>query len=132
MMKKTHMAIAIATAIPTINYLNIPFVSILGVIGAVAPDWDFLLGIKHRTISHSLLLLFTSTLLISFLNFNISLIWFICYLTHLLADSCTKMGVPFLYPFKKDKYGLKLIKTGGAEDMFICILAIFLISQEIQ
>ena len=131
MMKKTHTTIAIAAAIPTIAYLNIPPVSILGIIGAMAPDWDFLLGLKHRTVTHSLLLLFISSFLISIYDVNISLIWFISYFLHLVADSFTRMGVPFLYPFIKKNYGFKLIRTGGAEDMFIFILALFLISQEI-
>ena len=131
MMKKTHVTIAIAAAIPTITYFNIPPISIVGILGATVPDWDFILGLKHRTITHSLLLLFISSFLVSLFNVNISLIWFISYFLHLIADSFTKMGVPFLYPLIKDRYGLKLIKTGGAEDMFIFILALFLISQEI-
>ena len=128
MMKKTHTAIAIAAAIPVINYFNIPYISIIGVIVATAPDWDFALGLKHRTITHSVLLLFISSLLISIFSVNIGLIWFISYFLHLIADSFTKMGVPFLYPFLRKNYGFKLIRTGGAEDMFICIVAIFLIS----
>ena len=131
MMKKTHTAIAIAAAIPVIDYFNIPYISIVGIIGATAPDWDFLFGLKHRTITHSLLLLFVSSFLISIFNTNIALIWFISYFLHLIADSCTKMGVPFLYPFIKKRYGFKLIRTGGAEDMFVCLLAIFLIMKEI-
>ena len=57
--------------------------------------------------------------------------WFVSYFLHLIADSFTKMGVPFLYPFVKRNYGPKIIRTGGAEDMFVCILAIFIISLEI-
>ena len=131
MMKKTHVTIAIAAAIPTITYFNIPHISIVGILGATVPDWDFILGLKHRTITHSLLLLFISSFLVSLFNVNISIIWFISYFLHLIADSFTKMGVPFLYPFKKENFGFKLIRTGGAEDMFIFILALFLISQEI-
>ena len=128
MMKKTHTAIGIAAAIAIINKFSLPYISIIGVIGANAPDWDFKLGLKHRTITHSLFLLFISSFVISFLSKNIAVIWFVSYLLHLLADSFTKMGVPFLYPIVKQRYGLKLIKTGGVEDMFICLLAIFLIS----
>lgn len=131
MMKKTHVAIGIAAAIPIINYFHMPYVNILGVVGAIAPDWDFSLGIKHRTITHSILILFASSLLISIFNVNTGLIWFVSYFLHLLADSFTKMGVPFLYPFIKKKYGFRIIKSGGTEDMFICLLVIFLISQEI-
>lgn len=128
MMKKTHTAIGIAAAIVIINKFNLPYISIIGVIGANAPDWDFKLGLKHRTITHSLFLLFISSFALSILSKNIALIWFVSYLLHLLADSFTKMGVPFLYPFIKQRYGLKLIKTGGVEDMFICLVAVFLIS----
>lgn len=131
MMKKTHTAIAIAAAIPVINHFQLPFISILGIVGASAPDLDFLFGLKHRTITHSLILLITSSFLISIFNVDIGLVWFVSYFLHLLADSFTKMGVPFLYPFIKKRYGFKLIRTGGAEDMFICIVAIFLISQQL-
>lgn len=131
MMKKTHLAISIATVIPIINYLNIPTFSIIGVLGGIAPDWDlFIPGVRHRTITHSLLLLLASAILISRFNAGIGLVWFTSYSTHLLADSCTKMGVPFLYPLKKENFGLRIIKTGEAEDMFICLVAIFLISLE--
>lgn len=128
MMKKTHTAIGIAAAIVIINKFSLPYISIIGVIGANAPDWDFKLGLKHRTITHSLFLLFISSFALSILSKNIALIWFVSYLLHLLADSFTKMGVPFLYPFIKQRYGLKLIKTGGVEDMFICLVAVFIIS----
>ena len=74
MMKKTHTAIAIAAAIPIVNYFNLSYVSIVGIIGATAADWDFLFGLKHRTITHSLLLLFVSSFLISIFNTNIALI----------------------------------------------------------
>lgn len=127
MMKKTHTAIGIAAAIPIINKFSLPYISIIGVIGANAPDWDFKLGLKHRTITHSLFLLCLSSFAVSFLSKNIAVIWFVSYLLHLLADSCTKMGVPFLYPIAKQRYGLKLIKTGGVEDMFICLVAVFII-----
>ena len=102
MMKKTHVAIALAAAIPVVNYLSIPYISLLGVVGATAPDWDFRLGLKHRTITHSLLLLFLSSFLIAYFSINIAAVWFLSYLLHLIADSFTKMGVPFLYPLKKE------------------------------
>ena len=98
MMKKTHTAIGIAAAIAIINTFSLPYVSIIGVIGANAPDWDFKLGLKHRTITHSLLLLCLSSFAVSFFSKNIAVIWFVSYLLHLLADSFTKMGVPLMIP----------------------------------
>ncbi len=123
-MKRTHMAIGLAATIPII--LKEP-VSAIGVLGSVVPDWDFYLGLKHRTITHSILFLTISTAAISIFNSPVALVWFINYSLHLLADSFTKMGTPFLYPWDKRYYGLKKIKTRGGEDYFIQLMAIVFI-----
>lgn len=126
MTKKTHIAVAVAAILPIIiaNYSPITFI---GLLGATAPDWDMLFGIEHRTITHSFIALLTSSLIVYIFSYNAGLIWLIAYISHLILDSFTKMGVPLLYPFKKKYYGLKLIKTGSSEDLFICLLAIFFI-----
>lgn len=125
MTKKTHIAVGIMATLPLINIF--PAYAFLGIIGVTIADWDLLLGIKHRTITHSLLTLILITITTMFFNFSIGVIFGLNYLIHLLLDSCTKTGTPFLYPFNKRYYGPKLIKTGGTEDLFICLLAIFLI-----
>lgn len=122
MTKKTHIAVGVAATLPLISLLS-PLV-LLGIIGSFAPDWDILLRIKHRTITHSLLALSLSTLIISTFNYKIALVWGLNYLIHLILDSFTRTGVPWLYPFKKRYYGLKKVKTGESEDLFICLLAI--------
>jgi inner membrane protein len=122
---RTHEAVGIACTLPLIGIVN-P-IAFIGVIGNVIPDFDILIGIKHRGLTHSLLALFSTTILISIFNQQIAFVWFINYFSHLILDSCTKSGVPWLYPFKKKCYGLKLIKTGESEDLFICLVAIFII-----
>lgn len=121
MMKRTHVAIGLAASMPIIIHNPI---TLVGVIGSTFPDWDYLLGIPHRTITHSLLALFVSSGVICLFHTKVALVWFICYGLHLLGDSITKMGVPYLYPWNKKYYGYKLIKTRGAEDYFIQLLAI--------
>lgn len=128
MTKKTHIAVGIAAILPLFSIY--PKCAFIGIIGATLPDIDIRLGIEHRTITHSFIALFLSTMIVMLCNFNIGLVFGLSYLTHLLLDSFTKMGVPFLYPFNKEYYGLKLIKTGGSEDLFICLLAIFFICTE--
>ncbi len=123
-MKRTHVALGLAATIPII--LKDP-TSIVGVLGSVVPDWDFYFGLKHRTITHSILFLTISTATISIFNIPVALVWLINYGLHLLADSFTKMGTPFLYPFNKKYYGLKKIKTRGGEDYFIQLMAIVFI-----
>lgn len=125
MTKKTHISVGIVTSLRIINH--IPPYALFGVIGATLPDIDLILGIKHRTFTHSLLALFLSTMVVMVIDFNIGIVFSISYLSHLILDSFTKMGVPWFYPFSKKYYGLKIIKTGGAEDLLLCILAIYLI-----
>lgn len=130
---RTHMAIGVAVALPVIKYLDLPYVYMAGaIVGSVAPDWDLYLGIKHRTITHSLLFLLISSVLVGVFNIDMAILWFIAYALHLIADSFTKMGVPFFYPFIKERYGAKLIYASGAEDLFILLVAIYIISEMIK
>lgn len=124
MMKRTHVALGLAATLPMI--LSHP-IGVLGILGAAAPDLDYMFGIKHRTYTHSLMALITSTLLLILINRWICLVWGISYGLHLVADSFTVMGVPFLYPWDKKKYGAKKIKTRSAEDWFIQMLAMMFI-----
>ena len=129
MMGRTHIAIGVAVALPVIKYLDLSYISSMAgaIVGSVAPDWDLYLGIKHRTITHSLLFLLTISVLIGIFNIDMAILWFIVYALHLIADSFTKMGVPFFYPFIKERYGAKLMYASGAEDLFI--ITIYIISE---
>ncbi|NFV48380.1 metal-dependent hydrolase [Clostridium botulinum] len=127
MTKKTHLCVGIALTLPIIYTFFNP-ISLLGILGSIAPDWDLKLGIKHRTITHSLLALIISTSIIYIFSSSIAIVFALNYLLHLILDSLTKMGVPFLYPFKNRYYGLKLIRTGGTEDLCICAIAIAFIT----
>lgn len=129
MMRKTHISIGcLATSMLIIN-TSIQPLSIIGIVGATFPDIDLKLGIKHRTITHSILLLLLTSMMISFFRKDVALVWFVNYLLHLIADSFTKSGVPFLYPFSKRKYGARLIRTGGSIDYFVTIVCIYIISE---
>ena len=96
----------------------------------------------HRTITHSFITLLIITLLIAITEKQItdkntlSLIFFYAYLSHLLLDMVTLMGVPLLYPFSKNPFVLPgnpryRIRTGDtrAETIAFCtfiLLSIFL------
>ncbi|MEM8528790.1 MAG: metal-dependent hydrolase [Bacteroidota bacterium] len=62
----------------------------------------------HRTITHSLLALFTLTLLVALIQKGFTLpppypiIFFLAYFSHLLFDMMTVQGVPLFYPWKKN------------------------------
>ena len=77
------------------------------------PDLDLVLGIKHRTITHSLIFSLIPLILANFINnIYISLILKIigiAIFTHLIGDSFTTMGVMPFYPFSK--YKIRLSKS---------------------
>lgn len=56
---------------------------------------------------------------------DIASIWLLCYFSHLILDSITVSGVPFLYGYKKTRYGLKLFVTGGLFDKLLLCLGTF-------
>lgn len=67
------------------------------VLGSVAPDWDLLLGIRHRTITHGLM---WPLLIYLFsgghpLMLGLAIGW----LMHILADALTHDGIPPFWPF---------------------------------
>ena len=118
MLGKTHIAIGVLAALILLPFINVPsqiaFIVIV-VIGALLPDIDHEKStinkfcpvtrilpkfFKHRGFFHSI---FPVILLyIIFWAFNqqfVGLALIFGYLTHLAADSLTKMGVNYLHPF---------------------------------
>ena len=124
MTRKTHINIGIALAAPLVTSYsyNIGYLMVV-LIGAI----DIIFKIKHRTWTHSILVLSISTMILISIDETIALFWFIGYLAHLLADSCTKMGVPFLYPFIHKRYGIRICKTGGVLDTILGYIALGII-----
>lgn len=86
----------------------------------------------HRGATHSLLGLGIFAVL------TLPLVWFwpwgywaalvLCYTSHLVADACTKSGIPFLYPNRKKVHLLPRawrLTTGSlAEDALVPIIAL--------
>ncbi|MFC7442878.1 metal-dependent hydrolase [Laceyella putida] len=99
------------------------------------PAWVLWLGIyaagvayiPHRTATHSLL----ACAYVGWVTYTIApaYTWAVVlgYLSHLIADTMTSAGVPYLWPYKK-KFNLKgfgiKVKTGGAGDQLIGTVAI--------
>ena len=119
MTRKTHIFTSICVISILFRFCKLPLYSLLGLIGATTADIDSILLIKHRTITHSLLFFITSTELVMLLNFYVGIVYGISFAIHLWLDSMTKMGAPLFYPWSKRYYGMKVIKTRSAEDIFI-------------
>ena len=110
-------------------------------IGAILPDIDEpnsyigrklifiseplkMLGLKHRTITHSI---FFAIFFALFGYFNI-IFYFIAYgiFMHLIEDAITNTGIPFFYPLYKKRIGVRLFDTGTiSEYVFTFAILVF-------
>jgi len=126
MLNKTHLVITvffILLFLPLINY-KISFV-IIALIATLIPDFDtkfsstgknFLLRpfqffLKHRDILHSFTFAILLTLFFVLFFPILAFGFFVGYVSHLVADSFTILGIKPFYPFKKIINGK--IQTGG-------------------
>lgn len=129
----THIAIAalfiklveISLLIDLSSYHLWPII----VLYAVMPDFDTLLGLKHRTYTHTLYAPFIAALPLLF--FQAAFIAALtAYLSHIFADMLTPAGLPLLYP-KPTVYHLLpaawRIKTGSGGEL-ILLSAVLLLS----
>jgi len=82
---------------------------LLVVIGAVIPDLDYIIGIPHRGITHSLIFVILPVLaMLKLKGKRAALALFLGISSHLILDSVNPMGVPLLYPFE-EYYSFNLI-----------------------
>ena len=118
----------IVTSFSDINILSDPLMLGVTAFAAILPDIDHphsLLGkaVKpvsnylnknygHRTITHSLTAVLAVYLFVGFIEvlFNLESSWStvitVAYFSHLFLDMMTLSGIPFLYPFKRNRFVL--------------------------
>lgn len=82
----------------------------------------------HRGFIHSpLFAMIICFLLYKYLNFYFFIGFTVGIASHIISDTMTKGGIPWLYPFKKKKYHLTNIESGrGFELPIVMFLAGFL------
>lgn len=127
MMKPTHILVGTLCSIPLIS--NLGFVGCIGLVGTTLPDIDIKLGIKHRTITHSLITCLVLGLPLYALNSAVGSVFIFNYILHLFLDTMTEMGVPWLYPICKRRFSFKLCKTGGTLDYCLMLLSLCAIGE---
>jgi inner membrane protein len=130
MTKNTHLLVGAAVTIPFISWGNALIIPV-ALIGSIAPDFDYKVGIKHRTITHSLMCLLLTSIAFLAIDFNLGILWLVNYSLHLFLDSLTVMGVPLFYPYKK-MYGFKICKTRGSLDYGLSLIALTFIMKYLK
>lgn len=156
MKRTTHILLGAAVAMPIAASLS-PAVAIgavwLGMVGGGYPDWidlrsDFKARLKHRGVSHSILLgvvLMAGVFLMLQITTSqfpaialaeseiraMTLTFALGFLSHLLADACTYAGVRPLLPFSNEQWWIlpKPLrgKSSGAIDTIGRFIALILL-----
>ncbi|WP_027633414.1 metal-dependent hydrolase [Clostridium hydrogeniformans] len=89
----------------------------------------FLIGIafsRHRSITHSILGILASMVLINFikLKYNLDLRdpFFVGYISHILLDMFNPQGVELLWPYRKRIKFPLTVETGGMGEKIVCYI----------
>ena len=95
---------------------------------AVLPDIDLIIGIKHRTWTHTIWFSLTA-LPLALIDWKLALAGWIALMSHLIGDMMTHSGVKLLYPYRETVFYMVpprwRIKTGSsAEFMILGVLII--------
>jgi inner membrane protein len=135
MLIKTHLVIGLFGILLFLPFVEGKIVFVLvTLIATLLPDVDSAystLGhkrffgflqffVKHRGILHSFTFLIFLTIIFLFFVPVLALGFFLGYSLHLFADSFTKEGIIFFFPFKAKSVGK--IKTGGRIETVIFVL----------
>jgi inner membrane protein len=128
MQKWTHLVFA-ALLFSVFNFvLHMPlYFSIFAFIGAVIPDLD--IGFMHRKLLHNLWAL--GIMLLAGLKFGlmdntVAIAFGLGFISHLVADSLTHMGVMPLWPITKPKIHGP-VKTGGMGEFIVLAALLFIL-----
>lgn len=85
----------------------------------------------HRTITHSVLWLIPMIIfLVKYIDTEFALLWagiITGFMSHIISDTFTKGGVPWLYPFKTKRYHLTNIHSGKMDFLFVILTDIIII-----
>ena len=129
----THIALAFFIVKVTeialmIDLLNSYWAYAVVFLFAVLPDFDFLLGIKHRGITHTIWFTLIALILLPF-GWKLALAGWIAVMSHLFGDMMTHSGVKLLFPFRETVFYLVpprwRFRTGSsAEFMILGVLLI--------
>ena len=91
-MLSTHVIIGLTIG----NLLMLPISWI--VLGALIPDIDYLIGVEHRTLTHSILFFASALIIYKLWGKHAGLAYSLGLFSHLTFDLITPMGVQLLYP----------------------------------
>lgn len=125
MMRRTHAAAGLAVGFALGAYHQTPLldtllIAVVSETASLLPDLDLRLKIKHRTLTHSLLMLSTLTLLVNYALPSLTVPFALGYASHLLLDMLTVHGIELCYPWHR-RIRLMSFRTGGTVDGLLAV-----------
>jgi inner membrane protein len=117
--------VLLGSILPDIDDGNSKIKKASGVLGSIV---SFMF--KHRGIFHSLVMVVVLFIVISFWNSYYAIGLTIGYLSHLISDALTPMGIKFLYPFSSFKLRGP-IKVGGIGEWVVLFGLVILVVKEL-
>jgi inner membrane protein len=98
------------------------------VLGALIPDIDYLIGLTHRTLTHSWLFMIPSCLLVwKIKHKRTALALLIGLSSHLILDAVTQKGIPLFYPHPT-YYSFNLTRSADVmANLFIILLSVIIL-----
>ena len=110
------------------NLLDSHLAFTVAILYAILPDLDFLVGLKHRTYTHTLYSALIASYPLIFVDLSLFSVGLISYLAHLLGDMMTHSGVRLLYPNETVYYLTPpswRLRTGSSAEFFLLGILIF-------
>ena len=124
MQKYTHLLFALLFFLLLNQYFHFPlYLAVFAFIGAAIPDLDLKIRKMHRKIFHNLwFLVIVIFVLLEAAVFDqkVAIVFSLGFISHLVADSLTHMGIMPLWPIKIPKFNGPF-RTGGLGEFGILI-----------
>jgi inner membrane protein len=124
------VAAMVGALVPDLDAENSTIEQEMGLAGQLLSDTLKIFGVKHRGATHfgiAGLLVMAFALFIGYKAgfVDVGFAFGLGYISHILADGCTKSGVPLFAPFKKDCVRilprLLLVRTGSAAERLLAL-----------
>lgn len=128
MMKHTHLIFGFLSFLILNNFFKLPiYYAIFALIGAVLPDLDIKVKSLHRKIFHNIWFLAItvfSLMYFTIIDRNVAVALSTGFISHLVGDSLTHMGIMPLWPISRPKFNGP-VRTGGTSE-YILLVAVIL------
>lgn len=133
MQKYTHLVFALLLFLLLNQVFHFPmYLALFAFMGAMLPDMDLKVKKLHRKIFHNIWFLMIVLFVLfelAFIDQRVAIVFSIGFISHLIADSLTHMGIMPLWPIKKPHFNgpFKTGKMGEYLLLTIMILIIFFV-----